>query len=176
MAVQVIDDELEFNKDLEKFMIEGDVMDNGLNYNSVAIIGCQSSGKSTLLNLVFDTEFEVLDAHKVGRQQTTKGVWLSINGRKDVIILDIEGTDSVHRGDNRLTFEQTTSLFALAVADILLINMWTSDIGRYTASNYKLLEVIFEVNLKLFGQDKSNKKLVFILRDFSERENSKKII
>jgi protein SEY1 len=69
-----------------------------------------------------------------------------------------------------MTFEQTTSLFALAIADVLLINMWTTDIGRYGASNYGLLKVIFEVNLKLFDQ-KSSKKLLFVLRDFDDRGN-----
>lgn len=70
-----------------------------------------------------------------------------------------------------MTFEQTTSLFALATADVLLINMWTTDIGRYGASNYGLLKVIFEVNLKLFGQS-SAKKLLFVFRDFDDRGNN----
>ena len=93
------------------------------NYGAVAIIGCQSSGKSTLLNLVFDTPFEVMDQKK-GRQQTTKGIWTSIAQTEPILIFDIEGTDSKERGDQRLTFEQTTSLFALAMSDVLLINMW----------------------------------------------------
>ena len=33
----------------------------GTNYRVVAVIGCQSSGKSTLLNLLFQTRFEVMD-------------------------------------------------------------------------------------------------------------------
>ena len=49
--------------------------------------------------------------------------------------------------------------------------MWTQDIGRYGASNYGLLRVIFEVNLKLFGQS-SAKKLLFVLRDFDDRGNN----
>lgn len=57
------------------------------------------------------------------------------------------------------------------MADVLLINMWTNDVGRYGASNYGLLKVIFEVNLKLFDQ-KSAKKLLFILRDFDDRGNN----
>jgi hypothetical protein len=69
---------------------------------------------------------------------------------KEILIFDIEGTDSKERGDERMTFEQTTSLFALAIADVLIINMWTQDVGRHTGSNYGLLKVIFEVNLKLF--------------------------
>jgi protein SEY1 len=87
------------------------------------------------------------------------------------LIFDIEGTDSKERGEQRTTFEQTTSMLALALADVLIINMWTNDIGRYGASNYGLLEVIFECNLKLFGQA-SAKKLMFVLRDFDDRGNN----
>ena len=43
--------------------------------------------------------------------------------------------------------------------------MWTTDVGRHGASNYGLLKVIFEMNLKLF-ETNSQKKLCFILRDF----------
>mmetsp|Transcript_45372 Transcript_45372/g.33153 ORF Transcript_45372/g.33153 Transcript_45372/m.33153 type:complete len:106 (-) Transcript_45372:1548-1865(-) len=49
--------------------------------------------------------------------------------------------------------------------------MWTTDIGRYGASNLGLLRVIFEVNLKLFNQQ-SAKKLLFVLRDFDDRGNN----
>ena len=59
----------------------------------------------------------------------------------------------------------------MAIADVLMINMWTTDIGRYGASNYGLLKVIFECNLKLFGQS-SSKKLIFVLRDFDDRGNN----
>ena len=60
------------------------------------------------------------------------------------------------------------------MADVLLINMWATDIGRYGASNYGLLKVIFEVNLKLFDQH-SSKKLVFVLRDYDSRIGQDKI-
>jgi len=39
----------------------------------------------------------------------------------------------------------------LAVTDILIINMWIQDIGRYTASNLGLLSTVFKMNLKLFS-------------------------
>ena len=54
------------------------------------------------------------------------------------------------------------------MADVLMINMWTSDIGRHDASNYGIFKVIFEVNLKLFEQS-SMKKLLFVLRDYDEQ-------
>jgi hypothetical protein len=100
---------------------------------------------------LFDTKFDVMDSN-VGRSQTTKGIWMARNPEGSILVFDIEGTDSKERGEQRMTFEQTTSLFALAIADVLLINMWTTDVGRYGASNYGLLSVIFAVNLKLFGQ------------------------
>ena len=90
---------------------------------------------------------------------------------KKTLILDIEGTDSKERGDSHLTFEQTTSLFALSMADVLLINMWYTDIGRMAGSNFGLLKVIFECNLKLFGQG-TVKKLLYVIRDFPGGKNA----
>ena len=70
-----------------------------------------------------------------------------------------------------MTFEQTTSLLALALADVLLINLWATDIGRYHGSNYDLLERVLKVNLKLFGQQGSHKRLCIVIRDFSSRSD-----
>ena len=89
---------------------------------------------------------------------------------KKIFILDIEGADSEERGDQRSTFEQTTSLFALALADVLMINLWHTDIGRYHAGSLGLLSVIFEVNLKLFGEQ-YKKKILFIVRDCKDYKN-----
>lgn len=100
-----------------------------------------------------------------GRTQTTKGIWMSCSQEKDTLIFDIEGTDSKERAEQRVTFEQTCSLFALAMSDVLLVNQWYTDLGRYQGSNIGLLKVILESNLKLFGQE-NKKKLVFVVRDF----------
>lgn len=91
----------------------------------MAIIGAQSSGKSTLLNKLFDTNFAVMST-TVGRGQTTKGVWMASHQEAKVLILDCEGTDSKERGEDRHKFEHSSSLFCLAVADVLIINMWTN--------------------------------------------------
>jgi protein SEY1 len=34
-----------------------------------------------------------------GRTQTTKGIWMSINQDRNVLVFDIEGTDSKERGE-----------------------------------------------------------------------------
>jgi hypothetical protein len=58
----------------------------------------------TLLNLLFDTGFQVMDSTQ-GRGQTTKGIWMARNPEGSVLIFDIEGTDSRERGEQRMTFE-----------------------------------------------------------------------
>jgi protein SEY1 len=139
-------------------------------YHTVAIIGCQSTGKSTLLNLLFNTGFDTLDALK-GRNQTTKGIHLAYNTDCKCLIIDIEGTDSQVRGDDGAAFEQMSALFALAVSDVLMVNMWTSEIGRYKAASVGLLKTIFEANLKLFGQE-GKKRILFVLRDYNDQVNN----
>ena len=163
--LNVILEDLTFNDKFQTFFTdENFTPEDGKVYQTLGIIGCQSSGKSTLLNHVFNTNFEIMSDDK-GRAQTTKGIWVGINKEFKVIIFDVEGTDSKERGDERFKFEQCSSLFTLAMSDVLMINMWTNDIGRYTASNYGILKVVFEQNLKLFQQE-SEKKIIIVLRDF----------
>eukprot|EP01105_Mastigella_eilhardi_P007232 TRINITY_DN18739_c0_g1_i1.p1 TRINITY_DN18739_c0_g1~~TRINITY_DN18739_c0_g1_i1.p1 ORF type:complete len:873 (-),score=304.54 TRINITY_DN18739_c0_g1_i1:71-2659(-) len=144
----------------------------GLDYAVVAILGAQSSGKSTLLNLLFGTKFRVLNA-QLTRTRTTHGVWLGFPktrgyaaGNEDsVVLLDVEGTDGTCREDN-ISFERKTSLFSLALASVLIVNLWYQDIGRYNAANLSLLRAVFELNLQLFQRAESPKTLIlFIVRD-----------
>ena len=44
-------------------------------YAIISIMGPQSSGKSTILNKLFGTRFEVMD-HTKGRHQVTTGIWM----------------------------------------------------------------------------------------------------
>ena len=160
--------DLSFNDKLKTFFTDNNFSpESGRVYQTIGIIGCQSSGKSTLLNHVFNTKFEIMSSD-VGRAQTTKGIWISLSKEYNTIIFDVEGTDSKERGDDRFKFEQCSSLFTLAMSDVLMINMWTNDIGRYTASNYGVLKVVFEQNLKLFQQE-SEKKIIIVLRDFDSK-------
>ena len=96
-----------------------------MNYNTVSIIGPQSSGKSTLLNRLFDTNFDVMSTDK-GRGQTTKGIWMASHTESKTLVFDCEGNDSKERGDTRSKFEHTSALFCMALSDVLIINMWTS--------------------------------------------------
>lgn len=161
----------------------------GTKYHVVGVFGGQSSGKSTLLNNLFGTKFEVMQDN-TGRHQTTKGAFLakyqqpqsepaspSTNASgSDLFVIDFEGTDGMERGEDQ-SFERQLSLFALSVADVLVINMWSNDVGRYNAANMSLLRTIFEVNLQLFAHDSYMKEekptLLIALRDFTETDLQK---
>jgi hypothetical protein len=100
-----------------------------------------------LLLLQFGTGFQEMDA-MTGRQQTTKGVWLAKAPKVDevcTLILDLEGSDGRERGEDDTNFERQSALFALAVADVLLINVWCHDIGREQGSGKPLMKTIFQV-------------------------------
>ncbi len=72
----------------------------GFQYNVVAVFGSQSTGKSTLLNKLFDTQFATMDT--MSRQQTTKGIWLAVAKDSQILVMDVEGTDGRERGDDQV--------------------------------------------------------------------------
>eukprot|EP01018_Ginkgo_biloba_P021580 Gb_39091 [translate_table: standard] len=221
-CTQLIDGEGSYNADdLEGFMKAVKLAECGLSYAVVSIMGPQSSGKSTLLNNLFHTNFREMDAFK-GRTQTTQGIWLAEATGIDpcTLVMDLEGTDGRERGElgsvsvavfvchkvariariryrvrqiscvsdqpgwvylilrriPRVTgtksesfwpddtaFEKQSALFALAVSDIVLINMWCHDIGREQAANKPLLKTVFQVMMRLFSPRKTT--LLFVIRD-----------
>ncbi|XP_044508559.1 protein ROOT HAIR DEFECTIVE 3 homolog 2-like isoform X5 [Mangifera indica] len=168
LSVQLISGNGDFNVDgLENFIRATNLPDRGLYYSVVAIMGPQSSGKSTLLNHLFGTEFKEMDASD-GRSQTTRGIWMQkCSGMVPfTIVMDSEGTDGSERGEDDTVFEKQSALFALAIANVVLINMWCHDIGREHAANKPLLKMVFQVMMRLFGQRKTT--LLFVIRDKSK--------
>ncbi|KAK9136499.1 hypothetical protein Sjap_007093 [Stephania japonica] len=164
-STQLIDGDGVFNvAGLESFLKTVKLGECGLSYAVVAIMGPQSSGKSTLLNHLFGTNFREMDAFK-GRSQTTKGIWLAkcIGIEPCTLVMDLEGTDGRERGEDDTAFEKQSALFALAVSDIVLINMWCHDIGREQAANKPLLKIVFQVMMRLFSPRKTT--LLFVIRD-----------
>ncbi|XWS18727.1 hypothetical protein CRYUN_Cryun32bG0069400 [Craigia yunnanensis] len=164
-STQLIDGDGEFNVvGLDNFMRTTKLSHCGLSYAVVAIMGPQSSGKSTLLNHLFHTNFREMDAYR-GRNQTTKGIWIAhcVGIEPFTVAMDLEGTDGRERGEDDTTFEKQSALFALAIADIVLINMWCHDIGREQAANKPLLKTVFQVMTRLFSPRKTT--LLFVIRD-----------
>ncbi|KAJ0075275.1 hypothetical protein Patl1_33521 [Pistacia atlantica] len=172
-STQLIDGDGAFNvTGIDHFIKDVKLGDCGLSYAVVSIMGPQSSGKSTLLNHLFGTKFREMDAFK-GRHvllmlswsQTTKGIWLARCAGIEpcTLVMDLEGTDGRERGEDDTAFEKQSALFALAVSDIVLINMWCHDIGREQAANKPLLKTVFQVMMRLFSPRKTT--LMFVIRD-----------
>ena len=104
------------------------------------------------------------------RKQTTRGIWASYNSTNKILVFDIEGTDSRERWEEKESYEKKTALFGLTVSNILLINIWVNDVGRYTGANYEILKSILELNLRYFNQE-TTKQIIFLIRDFRNEEN-----
>lgn len=130
----------------------------GFNYHLISVFGSQSTGKSTLLNHLFGTQFGVMSEQE--RRQTTKGIWMSKNKREaggssmaeNILVMDVEGTDGRERGEDQ-DFERKSALFALATSEVLIVNIWEHQVGLYQGANMGLLKTVFEVNLQLFVKD-----------------------
>lgn len=129
---------------------------------NVAIFGTQSSGKSTLLNAVFGSSFPVLDTH-ITRERCTKGIWMQSVGGFNVI--DTEGFDSEERAGSKM-LEKQVALFCLALADVLVINVWMNEIGRYEASHSHILKAIIRASEKVIASQQ--RRLIVVVRDCSE--------
>ncbi|KEP65897.1 UNVERIFIED_CONTAM: root hair defective 3 gtp-binding protein (rhd3) protein [Hammondia hammondi] len=172
--IQIIDYDGDIVADIDAWMKKQKLADVGFNYNVITILGSQSSGKSSLMNAVFNCKFQVMD-HVHGHSQTTKGIWLGRDnlgesGTVPCLVVDVEGIDSRERGEDRQTFEYRSALFALALTDCLCVNVWYHSLGNFTASGYGLLKTVMEVNLDLFAQERNTPRtlLLFAVRDWAE--------
>lgn len=176
-AIQVIDEHKHFNQDILDYISTRSRATH--EYRIISVFGSQSTGKSTLLNHLFSTNFAVMD--EVNRQQTTKGIWMAVSpgvnhlhgaasvSDANMLVMDVEGTDGRERGEDQ-DFERKAALFALATSEVLIVNMWESQVGLYQGANMGLLKTVFEVNLSLFGTAKLHKNdhkvlLLFVIRD-----------
>ncbi|KAF8973046.1 RHD3/Sey1 [Flammula alnicola] len=165
--IQIVNEEKKFTPDLGAQIEEWGLRDVGFAYNIVSVFGSQSTGKSTLLNRLFGTTFDVMDETR--RQQTTKGIWMCRGKDMSVMVMDVEGTDGRERGEDQ-DFERKSALFSLASSEILIVNLWEHQVGLYQGANMGLLKTVFEVNLGLFGKKAKDGTsgrtlLLFVIRD-----------
>ncbi|ONI11432.1 hypothetical protein PRUPE_4G106500 [Prunus persica] len=160
-ATQLIYGDGKFNAGgLDRFVKEVKLAECGISYGVVAIVGPQSSGKSALQNHLFTTKFKEMNANS-GRSQTTKGIWIAkcVGIEPCTIAMDLEGTDGRERGQDD-TFKKQSTLFVLAVSDILLINM------SLDGQDKPFLETFFQVVMR-FGIPRKT-TLLFVIHDNSK--------
>jgi hypothetical protein len=86
----------------------------------ISVIGPQNSGKSTLLNYMFGTLFDVRDG------RCTRGIYGSFvkTNRSDfeyIMLIDTEGLLGIEREDSE--YDRRIVLFCLAVSHLVIVNM-----------------------------------------------------
>ncbi|KAI9331858.1 root hair defective 3 GTP-binding protein [Obelidium mucronatum] len=173
--LQIINDSKLFSPIVGEYMKKHwQLADKGFNYNVVAVFGSQSTGKSTLLNRLFGTNFDVMN-ESTGRQQTTKGIWVSKAEDTNTLVLDVEGTDGGERFEDQ-DFERKSALFSLAISEVVIVNIYENNVGLYNGANLGLLKTVLDVNLQLFQQTGSPKTcLHFVIRDFTSQTPLEKL-
>lgn len=150
-------------QDIDSFVQALDPTNVGLNYAVVAILGLQSSGKSTLCNHVFGTDFHTMQASSF-RGQATTGVWLAkaVDLHPTTLVMDLEGTGSAERSeDNR--FERQIARFAMAMSDVVIMNISSIVVGLHAPGQMPMLETIFQERLRFVTPKKIT--LLFVIRD-----------
>ncbi|CAF0938001.1 unnamed protein product [Adineta steineri] len=100
----------------------------------ISIIGPQNSGKSTLLNYMFGTLFDVRDG------RCTRGIYGSFvkSNRSDydyILLIDTEGLLGIEREDKE--YDRRIVLFCLAVSHIVIVNM----VGEVSATLQEMLKL-----------------------------------
>ncbi|CAF0912558.1 unnamed protein product [Didymodactylos carnosus] len=128
----------------------------------ISIIGPQNSGKSTLLNYMFGTLFDVRDG------RCTRGIYGSLVktnvgtkiGKTDfdyILLIDTEGLLSIEKGDKE--YDRRLVLFCLAVSHLVIVNM-LSDINEAL----KDILTLCADSLKELGVNKVNQpKVHFVI-------------
>ncbi|KAI9305421.1 RHD3/Sey1 [Cunninghamella echinulata] len=166
--LQIIDENQKFTQNLPEYLDKWGLGEAGFKYNVVAVFGSQSTGKSTLLNGLFGTSFDVMNENQ--RSQTTKGIWMSRGRGMHVLVMDVEGTDGRERGEDQ-DFERKSALFSMATSEVIILNLWEHQVGLYQGANMGLLKTVFEVNLQLFQQNTHNQQqkektlILMVIRD-----------
>jgi hypothetical protein len=132
-----------------------------------SIIGPQSSGKSTLLNFLFGTQF----ASSSGR--CTKGVYGAVMNVRcndkniKLLILDTEGIQAAERGDE--TFDKRLFLFCLSISNVTII----CNKGDINQKMIEILKLTLNVMSELKEQKVNNPELFVVLNALPEANEEK---
>ncbi|CAF1228226.1 unnamed protein product [Rotaria sordida] len=126
----------------------------------VSVIGPQSTGKSTLLNMLFGSNFQT----SAGR--CTKGLYASLfktkyPKTKTLLVLDTEGLLSIEKANDE--YDKKLTLFSMACSQIMLINLN----GEINSAMKKILSIsLFVANqLRVF---KTRPIIIFVLRNMMD--------
>ena len=178
---QLLDKDLNLNAELQAFLNK-DSWSNCTDYVTMSIIGAQGTGKSTLINTIFGTEFATKKRNSVGR--TTLGANISIieESENTFVVIDSEGIGWEERlkdcegdKDKQHVFDTQLTAFILSAVDVLLINIKADQIGQAEAGWSALVRDIMEINKKFIRLPITERRLFYILLETSMKMSTTKI-
>ncbi|CAM9794874.1 unnamed protein product, partial [Phaeothamnion confervicola] len=121
----------------------------GATMSVVSILGGRGSGKSTLLNRAFGTDFEVGGAFQ---REASPGACAAVS--ESLLLLDCDGADEglakplPAGGATAAITEAELAAFSGALCDAVIVNVWSSDVGRAVSSNVRMLKALFGEKVK----------------------------
>lgn len=137
----------------------------------IAITGPQASGKSTLVNSLFSTNFPVASRGSIGIA-TTRGILATTISHTShpTLVLDVEGADARTRGRDAKLFSAQSASFVTALADVVIVNMWFHDACRLDSAAYALLtSVLQSCASALVEGAQARTSIVVAVRDFDDQ-------
>lgn len=138
----------------------------------VAILGPQASGKSTLANHLFSTQFPVASRGAIA-SATTRGILVShlfpIASRPHTIVLDVEGADARSRGRNAKAFASRCAKFVAALADVVIVNLWFHDACRLESAAYSAVTaVLAKCAQGIVDGENARTAILIVIRDVDD--------
>jgi len=134
----------------------------------ISSFGPSKSGKSLLLNRLFSTEFPVSKRYNSTIQNAStmiaKPTLLSNQiSSRPIMVLDSGSKSSlIDSQESSTTARDLISCFmsfSLAISDVLVYNLWATDVGRYEAAGYDILRSIFTEYCRLFPRELNENQL-----------------
>lgn len=123
-------------------------------YSVLAVIGSQKSGKSTLMNAAFGTTFPVKEsafgesgAETSNRRRKSQSAWLDLwedNNVSDyrLVLMDMDSAGRNHQLNTNRSLDARTILLALALADVVVLNVKARDFLDQTVGDDEATEYL----------------------------------
>lgn len=125
------------------------------------------------MNQLFGTQFPLHSNSKC-----SKGIFMSYINDHKCLLIDNEGLDSSYRNEeNKAYYDYVSSILCFLLCDIIIINILYTDIGRYSASCYDIINLFYQQILTAKNKASFNKKqILYVIRDFDKNRHKNDMI
>eukprot|EP01054_Gregarina_sp_Poly1_P010663 Gregarina_sp_Poly_1__10662@NODE_802_length_6243_cov_119_277850_g585_i0_p2_GENE_NODE_802_length_6243_cov_119_277850_g585_i0NODE_802_length_6243_cov_119_277850_g585_i0_p2_ORF_typecomplete_len669_score108_49RHD3/PF05879_12/2_5e23GBP/PF02263_19/4_2e03GBP/PF02263_19/2_3e10MMR_HSR1/PF01926_23/2e06Dynamin_N/PF00350_23/0_0012RsgA_GTPase/PF03193_16/0_0013DUF1269/PF06897_12/0_0023IIGP/PF05049_13/0_014IIGP/PF05049_13/2_6e03ABC_tran/PF00005_27/0_0092AIG1/PF04548_16/0_015Septin/PF00735_18/0_03AAA_22/PF13401_ len=140
----------------------------GFDGKIVSIVGKQGTGKSSLLNKLFGTDFPQLDRAQ-GLLSTTRGIDAAFVNGDNLLVLDVEGNSSI---DLTLDYKDGSNYparllaFVLSLSDVVVFNIPDMAINHVDAFSPDIWQSAMAYHLAQSDNSNRRTQMIVAIRDF----------